>query len=125
MFFFIKINDKKYLGVLCMLSPRSSRDIFCGNLVFSFLSSYLKIPSILLVNGASNASQEEVEAKKAKLKEEMQKLDENRRERELENEQHSREGDNDDPNEGNTGKDLETWDELIKEGMKTIVDIIN
>lgn len=103
----------------------SLRNIFCGDLVFSFLSSYLKISYILLANGASSASQEEVEAKRAELKEEMQKLNENRRERELENEQHSREGDNDDPNEGNTGSDLETWDEFINKGLETIVDIIN
>lgn len=97
---------------------------FCG-FVFGILSSGLIIPHILLANGASSASPEEVEAKKAELKEEMQRLNENRRERELENEQHSREGDNDDPNEGNTGNDLEAWDEFIHTSMATIVEIIN
>jgi len=59
------------------------------DLPFGILTPGLIIPHIFLINGASSASPEEVAAKKAELKKEFQELGENRRERELENEQHS------------------------------------
>jgi hypothetical protein len=67
----------------------------------------LTIPAILLARKASEATPEEVEERKQELKKEFQELDENRRERELENDQHSREGDADHPNEEKTGQDVE------------------
>ena len=113
----------KNLFFFCV--PAFLRDLFYCDLVFSFLSSCLKILYILLANGASSASEEEVEAKKAQLKKEIQEFNENCWERKLENEQYSREGENDDPNEENTGKDLKAWDGLINKNMKVIEEIIN
>lgn len=86
--------------------------------VSGILATDLIIFHILLAYGASNSSNEETEAKKEQLQRELKEWEENRRERDLVNDQHSHEGDTDDPNEENTGKELEAWDELIREGLE-------
>lgn len=93
--------------------------------VSGILATDLIIFHILLAYGASNSSNEETEAKKEQLQCEVKEWEENRRERELVNDQHSHEGDTDDPNEENTGKELEGWDELIREGLEKIQELIH
>jgi predicted Holliday junction resolvase-like endonuclease len=78
-----------------------------GALFLVLLILDLTIPAILLARKASEATPEEVEAKKQELKKQIQERDENKVERELENDQHSWEGDTDHPNEENTGQDVE------------------
>lgn len=106
------------------------QDLFSSSylvLVLVIISSKLLalISGILLAEGASTATPEDVESKRAQLQEAMQELDELRKERERVNEQHCREGDIGDPNEENTGQYLEQLDDLIHTTMEVIVELIN
>lgn len=92
---------------------------------FCFISSDFKISAILLAEGASTASPEDVEAQRARLKEEISKLEEIREERERTNKKHSQEQDVDDPNQENTVNELEGLDEIKDLTMRIIVEIVN
>lgn len=96
------------------------------DLVSGILATDLIIFHILLAHGgASNSSNEEIEAKREQLQLELNRLRENRAERKIVNDQHSHEGDTDDPNEENTGRELEEWDELIREGLENLQKLLN
>ena len=88
-----------------------------------FISSYF--PAILLADGASDATPEEVAAQRARLKEAIRKLEESREERERVNNKHSEEQDNDDPNQENTVKELEGWDETIDLCLRIMEEVVN
>nr|YP_010317359.1 hypothetical protein MRV96_mgp04 [Ciborinia camelliae]UNB14684.1 hypothetical protein [Ciborinia camelliae] len=85
----------------------------------------LTILTIFLATNASRARPEVVEQGKAELGKQIKELGENRRERNLDAEQYSRERAANDPNAEKTAEDVGQWDELINEGQRTIVDIIN
>lgn len=81
------------------------------------------LPSFVF--GKSTASPEEIRAKEKELEKQFKELKENQEERKKVDEQNSIEGDKDSPNEANSAEELEHWDDWIKQGKKTIVDIIN
>lgn len=81
-------------------------------------------PQIVLA-GKSTATSEEIEAKRRELERLFKELEENRQERKVVNEENTRDGDTDSPNEEKSAEELGHWDELIKEGEKAIVEIIN
>ncbi len=81
------------------------------------------LPSFVF--GKSTASPEEIRAKEKELEKQFKELKENQEERKKVDEQNSIEGDKDSPNEANSAEELEQWDDWIKLGKKTIVDIIN
>ena len=84
-------------------------------LVLVIISLFLTPTSyILFSDGASTATPEEEENVKAQLEREFQDLYELRTRRAQLNDQHSREGEMDDPNEGNTRKELEEVDTAIE-----------
>jgi hypothetical protein len=95
--------------------------------LFTNLINITLEPELLpsFVFGKSTASPEEIRAKEKELEKEFKELKENREERKKVDEENSIEGDKDLPNEANSAEELELWDDLIKHGKKTIVDIIN
>lgn len=97
---------------------------FNNILFFCFICSYFKISLILLAESASRATPEEVESQRAKLEENRQELDKLSEERKQVNDQHSREGDNDDPNEEVTGRYLEKLDELLDKTEEVVDQLI-
>jgi len=96
--------------------------IFNENLINITLESEL-LPSFVF--GKSTASPEEIRAKEKELEKQFKELKENQEERKKVDEENSILGDKDSPNEANSAEELEQWDELIRLGKKTIVDIIN
>ena len=95
-------------------------------LVLVLISLFLTpTSSILFSEGASTATPEEVEDVKAQLEREFQDLYELRTRRAQLSDQHSREGDMDDPNEENTGKELERVDTAIQGVLESIEKLIN
>lgn len=110
----MKINNYSVPHINIIFSP-----------LFSFISSYSKTPSILLANKASEATAEEVAEKQAQLEEASNELDSLRKEREDINNQHSREGDTDDPNEADTGELLEATDNSIQVVLEIIAELVN
>lgn len=93
--------------------------------LISGLSHLLLSLSLVLVVGKSTAEAREVEAKEKELEKQMKELGENREERKKVDEQNSRDGDTDSPNEEQSLEELIEWDTLIDHTKETIVEIIN
>ena len=81
-------------------------------------------PPIVLA-GKSTATSEEIEAKQKELQKQLKELAENKAERKVVDEENSRHGDTDSPNESKSAEELSQWDELIKHTQETIVELIN
>jgi len=59
------------------------------------------------------------------LKEQLEELEENKRERKIIDEQNTIDGDTDYPHEVESALELEGFDELIRHNLETIVELIN
>nr|YP_008965417.1 hypothetical protein [Rhynchosporium secalis]AHC02453.1 hypothetical protein [Rhynchosporium secalis] len=94
-------------------------------ILLSILLLSNNLPSLLKAEGKSTADPAEVESNQKKLETTLTELKENEAEREKVNEQNNYDGDTGSPNEVNSADELEQWDEVIKQGKKTIVDLVN
>ena len=71
------------------------------------------------------SSPEEIEAKKAALKKELEELPENREERRKVDTQNSEDRETHSKNEPDSAQELADWNEYIHKGMKKAVELIN
>lgn len=96
--------------------------LFIGYLPLSSNTPGLNIPHVFL---SSKTSKKEREAKETLLKEKQQMLEENERERKLDEEQHNWEKSNNDPNQENTKIDIENWvkeNDDIQQAINVLVE---
>jgi hypothetical protein len=96
-------------------------------ILFNVTNLYLVLPyfpSILLA-GQSTALAEEIEAKKKEFKKNWEELPEHEAERKKVDEENSRLGDIDSPDEAESLQELIDWDTVIKHTKETIVYLAN
>jgi len=88
------------------------------------ISLLIYFPCLVLA-GKSTATAEEVEAKQKELEKQLTELKENEEERNKVDVQNNEDGNNNSPNEADSAEELSQWDELIKHGKQSIVEIVN
>jgi F-type H+-transporting ATPase subunit c len=122
--FAFRLNKDIILGILYLLAVSSLTNITL--FIFTFCVLSLFFPPFVFAS-AKTATQEEIERKKLELERQITEQAENKRERELANEEHSIAGDNDQPKEvqDRLAEYTEKWDELIKHTDETLAELYN